>query len=455
MLLGSNKRTALFICIPLLLFTQWYIIHTYSIWSHIPETPIVILRSTLHNGSIIRFTYSTMHTDSAGAHQQDIIYNIPNATANTQATILQNSYYSCFIHAILHTRFGNPLFNKTTCALPSNYSVTITKRTGYGMTSSIWTVWIRNNTLKQPQPYVMKWLKTNTACEATRTEYKTLYRLHEYNASLPVLWLHPHLNYYSGMDSALHGGCMFFIQKVHNSIKLCEIITLVKGNHAERAKKHIAHMGYSPLEWILRCYNRVLSVLEALVALNIFYNDLHSANILISKDDYQCYLIDFGYIIDLNDDNTADIYCVYTRCPASTYYKLRTFTQRQQLGDNRTVGEYAVFHQKYQLASIMLHLFIHICGKMQKGLIMNKLLQIEDYFDEFDYNWERNSPAYVNETMFQIGWHKLRQIVGIFGDDESSKRLLCFVQNTYSVQMEFLRILSVYEHDIPYLNGHK
>ena len=221
----------------------------------------------------------------------------------------------------------------------------------------------------------------------------------------------------------------------------------------------------SPLRFIMKCFDDIWRILEALSAMNIHYNDLNWGNIMISTEDHKCYLIDFGFVLDLNDhfllerphskhSKRRNISCVYPRCSAPTYHLLYGLEQRLQSGitDADILRENARTASKYEIFSILMHSFVEMCAEMESShsVIGKQLRSLNLYF--FTPKDDGKLPGHRKGgiTNFHRAWCLRQQIIEILTAKQHD--LQCLSDTDSESREQFMALLSLYDADTPYLS---
>eukprot|EP01083_Nonionella_stella_P074407 201853_1 len=358
----------------------------------------------------------------------------------------------------------------TTCHLPLNSSFTITGTLGRGAVAIVYSVLFHEDN----KTYAMKFNYGGTT--AVRGEYSHLYQLKSYatdrNISLHVPWLHPvHPPYYYIRANVKRKfRCFIFIEQLDHAMSWNG---MEKGN----VYQDIIAIHGNILQFFLTGYQDIMDVFQAMDELNVYHNDFHEGNILINKDDFRFYLIDFGDLFEnngwhwLNRKEDVEFKCCPHTCPPSTWYYLHSLGRRlkftkeydvEHYGGNATnseddhfiehmdaLAEYAKYSKRYEMISIIFHGFIHFyCTDIVNNEMCDGLLQMNQRMRMFRNPKNRKGVAFDDVQLYIDRWCMRHQMMDILHKQSDH------LQGIHSVKhkTQFWSLMEIYDDDWKYVD---
>eukprot|EP01083_Nonionella_stella_P092418 258747_1 len=324
-----------------------------------------------------------------------------------------------------------------------------------GTTSKVWSVIITNKTTSRMA--AMKYSRNDlehpdTCNNQSRIEYETLKQLYKYNSSLnfvPLLY-EPELplyQYFSPQNDTI-AGCVRFMTQLNAVGTVTDLRQdFYNLRHATKSKikrtirRHF--ISKDPLQFIMTCYWEIVSVLNAIHSMGQHYNDFHPSQILIEAQTHRCYLIDFQTVLNLSNlHSMRDVRCFWQRCPARTYYPAwRSYK-------NETKNEDIAFQIEYEAFTMMFHLFVDVCGNMEKMngniTIAHKLLDLNTLYKPWE-KWEYSMSD--NKKYFGRAYCQRQDIVALLRNIDSFDKLQCAKPSNMRLKHKFLAFLNIYEDE--------
>jgi len=355
------------------------------------------------------------------------------------------------------------------CTLPGGVEVEMVRPIGAGMTSSIWAVEVGGAS------YAMKASEVRHCCDGhSWTEYQIVNRLRAADSTLNIAATPPGLSYYDfdGVRS-LGDFCFFFVENLADSITLRRLNGLLFHHKMRRHDTALwmdafDRVDSSPLRFVLNCFAAIWRILDALSAMDLHYNDLNWGNIMVSTVDHKCYLIDFGFVLHLDDHyllsplphghHRRNISCVYTRCSAATYHSLYGIDQRLGSGvtDGDELRESARIASKYEIASILLHSLVELCVEMDRHSLtavetVDELRELNRYFFAPKDDGKLPGQRMGGLERFQRAWCLRQRIVTLLSSKQHDLQCLSAVDE--QSRSELMAMLTLYDADTAYLSA--
>eukprot|EP01083_Nonionella_stella_P009025 26166_1 len=348
--------------------------------------------------------------------------------------------------------------DRQNCTLFPNITIVFNTRMGKGSKSEVWSVSESNRVVAMK--YTINKHKWFICDRKAMIEYETMDNLYKYDDSLNVAQLiyTPQLHYYYQYiypQNDTVAGCVYFMTQLNATDTLGDLrstfYNLRSANQlATQYKIHRHFISDDPLQFIMNCYSDVVSVLNAVNAIGKYYNDLHPRQVLIEDRTRRCYLIDFNVVRDLSRMNSMRrLRCVWLRCPARTYYS--AWISR----NNGTKNQNILFQIEYEVFTMMLHLFVDVCGNMERihgnATIARMLLSINAHYVPNDYKTWVMSTRH-NKKQFKKAYCHRQTIVVFLRNIESFNKLECVKASNMSLRRAFLAVLDIYGDDVLYLD---
>eukprot|EP01083_Nonionella_stella_P100572 283809_1 len=186
------------------------------------------------------------------------------------------------------------------CTFCDDVRILFLSELGQGSNGKAYSVRISENnpiTNLDSTPYAIKMSWYHEYCERLQKEYHILSTLS--NPHIPKL--HPRFMYYQWLwpkTGNMH--CLIVMQQIPNTINLHTLInstSRVYQSYFTSAQQHFN----SILRVVLQCYHDIQSALHQCHDQHIYHLDLKLLNILFDTTTFQCYLIDFGRSMQMND----------------------------------------------------------------------------------------------------------------------------------------------------------
>ena len=357
----------------------------------------------------------------------------------------------------------------TTCSLPLNSSFKILGILGRGAVAIVYSVLFDDDT-----KYAMKfnWGQTN----AVRGEYDFLYRLHsaQNSVSLNVPWLHPlHPPYFYVRQNAENEKrkfrCFVFIEQLQNSITWDDMEQV----ELEAVHDSILHKHRSLMNFYYEGYRDIMQIFDECHKLYKYHNDFHEGNLLINRDNYRFYLIDFGDLFTddafnwFNEKSNAEFKCVPHTCPPPTWFILHSVEKRNDFlkqynikhGITRIenvskvkdwnpamdeLTKYAQYSKRYELISILLHGFIHFyCIKREvNDATSSDLLKMNTEMRMYRNVQNRKGVIY-DDALYIRRWCMRQKMIKIFEKYSKNSEL----------HHPFWKLMGIFDDDQLYLTS--
>eukprot|EP01084_Bolivina_argentea_P054268 99542_1 len=350
----------------------------------------------------------------------------------------------------------------TDCQLDDNISIIIHNEIGSGKHADVFNVSIKNNQSEMSDFLVLKREKTNHAysghpCEKYKKDHILLRKIEHlskyYNLSvLNVPLLVPSISIYETDHY-----CLRFTKLLSNVLTWNETVV-----SAEKMLPSIISKKRNLMKFLVDCYSDIMNVFYILYELGIYHNDLHSRNLLIDKNTFKCYVIDFGYIFERHDILKRIHYtCLVTTCSPVTWYYLKGLRQRKRFmrsiykhhrrvkwqSENVTqiLFKFGLYGKQYEVATRIFHTFVKLYYLQQneQNSILFKMNEkiIEKWWNKKEYDTNDISLKFVWCTRYKLYSHIMNEIQNTNSDIFTS-----------DIKERFIRIINVIGDDWFFLN---
>eukprot|EP01083_Nonionella_stella_P102485 291571_1 len=341
------------------------------------------------------------------------------------------------------------------CTLFPGITIVFNRRIGKGFRAKLWSVNLTNRVAAAVMKYTDNMFKI---CDSyAMIEYDTMDKLYKYNDSLHTVSLiyDPPLHYYQYVMNDTLLGCVYFMTQLNAFGTLGDVRQtfhkLRRASHRKikRTVTRLHPIIADPLQFVMNCYFDIVSVLHAVHSIGEYYNDFHPDQIVIDARSHRCYLVDFHDMLYLNElHSMRDLRCVWLRCPPRTYY-------HAWIGlHNDTKNDDILFQIEYEALTVMLNLFVDVCGNMElidgNTTIAQRLLGLNAMYIPNDWNTWVMATAH-SKKMFNRTYCRRQEIITFMRTVYNTLQCVQPSSNT-SLKRDFLTLLDIYEDDEQYLN---
>eukprot|EP01083_Nonionella_stella_P066171 174043_1 len=291
-------------------------------------------------------------------------------------------------------------------------------------------------------------------------EYRTLDQLQASNQALHVPSLtHNHYYQYIHPQNGSIAGCVYFMTQLNTRPSTVGSVrrafyNLMNTNKTNTISSTIHRYRFvrSILPFVLNCYDDVVSVLNMIHSIGKYYSDFHADQILIDVHTHRCYLVDFHSVHAINElHSMRSVRCYWQRCPARIYYPswVRPVSHKKE-------NETMLFLIKYEVFTMMLNLFVDVCGNMERlygndttGQLLMNMNQLYQPWK----GWTLRKNLQRFEHLFRNGYCRRQQIVAFLRNTDSFDKLQCVKPFNITLKKTFLQFLDIYEDDKQYFRS--